>query len=106
MITNTTAHLVDTNFIALHVETWYSAPTTLKVVPNPMSDRAVIEVSDGAYKKLQLRVYDLQGRTVLQTSSNVAGQLVVHRGRLLPGLYVFEVFSEDKPLGTGKLMIR
>ena len=71
-----------------------------------MANRAVIQVSDGPYNDLQLRVYDLQGRTVLQQSSNAARQLVVQRGVLLPGLYVFEVLSEGKPLGTGKLMVR
>lgn len=106
VITNTTHHLVDTNFIALQVATWHQAPVSLTVVPNPMADRAVIQVGEGPYSQLQLRVYDLQGRMVIQQRCNGANQLVIQRGELAPGVYVFEVSDDALPIGTGKLVVR
>ncbi len=76
----------------------------LKVIPNPMTVGAVLELpSDvGSYT---FRMFDLLGRQVRQVNDIRNSQFEIKRGQLQPGVYLFTLEDEEGRQTTGKLVV-
>ncbi len=76
---------------ALDVEN-ISTGQTLKILPNPAQNRFRVEYS-GDFENTQLRIYNMEGRLVYQTSSV---QEPVDVGHLKDGVYLVELKNENQ----------
>jgi len=86
---------------------------SIAVYPNPFSDLTTIEVKDLPEGNYQLEVMDILGRKVLKEkylSRNLGmenGKLILKRGELESGVYVFRILKNNKQLiGSDKLWIK
>lgn len=75
---------------------------TIFLTPNPMHDRAVVELPEGNF---DARVMDLAGRTV-RTYSNASNELVVERNGLNAGVYMLVLTNERGELNTTRFVIQ
>ncbi len=104
IFTNTTTHKVGIDFIT--VSTWLPVLPAyqIKVVPNPFSVAATLEVI-GLYsrKPLQLQVFDLLGR-LIQVLESDQPTFVISSADWPSGMYMFRVDQGGQVIGTGKLV--
>jgi len=111
IITNTVFHTIGEDFRGIvtsiitppEVE---EAGISVNVFPNPFDKYTRFEVQGEAVKELQLNVYDMVGRRVLQQHSTHQQHITIKRNDLPPGVYVFRLIDEKQQLATGKLIIR
>ncbi len=82
-----------TNFVFIGVENRSPSPTALRLFPNPTAGRLALEGEAGAYS---LRLFDLQGREIWQTSAQTGEtiELPAH----LPALCWVQVLDEKGKL--------
>ena len=78
----------------------------VNVFPNPFDEYTRFEVQGEAVKELNLSVYDMIGREVLQQQSTHQQHITMKRNKLPPGIYVFRLMDEKQQLATGKLVIQ
>jgi hypothetical protein len=81
------------------------AGVKVEVRPNPVSASAEFEVKESSFNRLELDVFDLNGRMVRneQSTGNV---LRFWRNDIPTGMYAYRFTGDGKLLGTGKLIIR
>jgi hypothetical protein len=108
-MTNQTFHIVGQNFIlTATIDPPTTANTSVKVYPNPFSDKAFFEINDkGGPLSIttHFSLFDATGRLV--RSENMSnGRFEFERKDLPVGLYVFKIDNNGKTLGSGKLMIK
>ncbi len=76
----------------------------LMAYPNPFSDITRIEFPNPEKSAYTLRVYDLGGKTVREIRDIAGEEVILRRGGLEPGYYVFEL--EGERTYRGKFIIR
>ena len=79
----------------------------ISAYPNPFSEFTTISVSlPASIFKYDLHVVNMIGETVIK-ASNIASETFTIDGTQLPkGFYIFRIISENKELGTGKLIVK
>ena len=103
------------NFIESYFNTSYTCPSVLnvpnedinkviKIYPNPFSSSTKISISSQAHGKCTFRLYDSKGIQKRNLIINT-GTTELDRKELTSGMYFYQVFSDDKLLGSGKLII-
>jgi len=111
IITNTVFHTVGEDFMGL-VTSIITPPEVLEsgisvnVFPNPFDEYTRFEVQGEAVKELNLSVYDMMGREVLQQQSTHQQHITIKRNNLTLGVYIFRLMDEKQQLATGKLVIK
>ncbi len=74
--------------------------------PNPFKENTVIQFTSADYKyDYVFKLYDVLGKEV-QEFDVTGSKFKVDRGNLSEGLYIYKIFSLDKQLGIGKLIIQ
>ncbi len=105
VITNTTFHLVDTNFVV--VSNWEAVwpGVSVQVQPNPMSEQAVV-LFNGLPESTEVRVeiLDITGR-VQQSGTTSNGRWIIGRGKMPAGTYIIRASVASGEVGTGKLLV-
>jgi hypothetical protein len=105
VITNTTFHRVDTNFVV--VSNWEAVwpGVSVQVQPNPMSEQAVV-LFNGLPESTEVRVeiLDITGR-VQQSGTTNNGRWVIGRGQMPSGTYIIRASVANGEVGTGKLLV-
>lgn len=100
--TNTTYHRIDTSFLQYcFINT--NTNRQLQIWPNPVSPEALIfipEVPCGT-----IRLLDVSGRLLLQQDYSGGKLQLQGADHLTDGLYLIQVFNENKWIGTGKVVI-
>lgn len=77
---------------------------TLKMYPNPASDSFTIALTNqGNYK---IEIIDLVGKVVLNNNYLNTKSIKVHLNGLKTGLYIVNVFDNNKPVQSAKLYIK
>ncbi|MCP4440535.1 MAG: T9SS type A sorting domain-containing protein, partial [Aureispira sp.] len=105
VLTNTTFHTVGENFTVSRVsvdEIWVEE-VIVKVYPNPFQEQTTIEVEGGGYQGIELKVYDIMGRMVLQTNTT-ENKIQLQRGNLPQGVYVYRLEGDGELINTGKII--
>lgn len=108
VLTNMTTHLIAENFIILSVDKTKGSTAeqlTIRAYPNPFSEQTTLEVEGGNYQELELTIYDIAGRNVLQYMST-DNKIQIQRGNLAKGVYIYQLQADGEPVGTGKLIVR
>lgn len=78
--------------------------TSIKIFPNPMTDFVVVEISGFSMNNLRIALYDSQGRIVSET--NISGNRTkIKKENLHAGLYIYQLFQNNQPMGQGKLIV-
>ncbi len=111
IITNEVFHTIGEDFMGIitsvitppEVE---EAGILVNVFPNPFDEYTRFEIKGEALKELNLSVYDMMGREVLQQQSTHQQHLIMKRNNLTPGVYVFRLMDEKQQLATGKLIVK
>jgi len=75
------------------------------VTPNPWSQWTMI-TSDQLQPGDVVLVYDLLGKTCLEKRVVKSQSLMIERGILVPGMYLFKIYSGGKEKGSGRFVIR
>lgn len=107
VITNTTRHLVDTNYvITVSVWTPVSQQISLLAAPNPATDAATLYFGGiQAGTELRIELIDQLGR-VCQSGSTSNATWTVNRQAMAAGVYTIRVTGDRGVMGTGKLIFK
>ena len=63
-------------------------------------------IEEGVYSELRLEVYDALGRSLNVVYSEDTKRVVLSRGNLETGVYLFRLLGDDKIIGIGKLIVQ
>lgn len=77
----------------------------VRIVPNPLTDSALLQVDGIEPGPLRLVLTDVSGKVLRQQTVNGTG-FEFQRGELNPGLYFFQIDRNGERVGSGKLMVR
>lgn len=102
VVTNTVFGTIGLPYLLVTSQTPVAPGVLVKVMPNPFIDQAVLEVQGKALKNGILRLYDAQGRVVLQQSMQGNKTLLLRNG-LNAGLYFFQLSEGGVIIANGKL---
>lgn len=75
---------------------------TSSAAPNPFFSQTVIHIADDA-TGASLLLYDLSGRLVRAENRLSGNDIVIERGNLASGLYLYHIIRGEQTLATGKL---
>lgn len=75
----------------------------VKWVPNPFEASAEIQVS-GVHAPMELTLYDIQGRAVLQQRIETGNVISIARGNLPAGVYVYRLQADTGEQATGRVL--
>ena len=75
----------------------------ISVFPNPASDDINFSFAS-EQKRAELKLFDLTGREVKSISFS-GKQVTLKRENLDSGIYIYRCVSENKPIGSGKIII-
>ena len=78
----------------------------VNIFPNPFQTETVISLNEGKYNELQLEVYDALGRSLKVAYSEDTKRVVLSRGNLEAGVYLFRLIGDGQLVGTGKLVVQ
>ena len=70
-----------------------------KVFPNPVSGFVNISVDQQMRGMYDVRIYDMQGRTIMQYEAEIPGQIEISSA-IQPGIYILEIDKGSGPLRT------
>ncbi len=79
--------------------------TNVRIVPNPLTDSALLQVDGIEPGPLNLVLTDISGKVLRQQTVNGTG-FEFQRGELNPGLYFFKIERNGERVGSGKLMVK
>ncbi len=79
-----------------------SSTGVFRIYPNPFYESFRIDLHAAITQKVFFKLYDLMGRTLLQTE--LAPSQIVHRGNLPNGIYFYSFESEGRIIQTGKIL--
>ncbi len=79
--------------------------TQVRIVPNPLTDSALLQVDGIEPGPLRLVLTDVSGK-VLRQQTTVGTGFEFQRGELNPGLYFFQIERNGERVGSGKLMVK
>jgi uncharacterized repeat protein (TIGR01451 family) len=107
IITNTTLHTVQENFLTtVDVKDVAVRPgLELNVFPNPVSHSAQFRLSSGGIERGLLQVWNAQGQLV-GTQPFSGDQTTWNASGMGQGLYFFQIVSGGQTLASGKMLVR
>ncbi|MBI4929821.1 MAG: T9SS type A sorting domain-containing protein [Bacteroidetes bacterium] len=75
------------------------------IYPNPFSESTTIQITSHKSQELRMKLFDVFGREVKQFVIRNSS-FVMERGDLPDGIYFYEIRSEEKNIGKGKIIIQ
>ena len=86
------------------VESNEPSSDNLNIFPNPITTSATISLNQ-AYHKLNLAIYDLQGKIILQNLYNDCSQILLKCDQLNKGMYFLKLTMDDNWTETAKIVV-
>ncbi len=77
----------------------------IKVSANPFTEFTTLVFENPDHINYSLSLFDTQSKMIRQYNNLVNGELRIERENLRPGLYIFQLESGKKIVGTGKLIV-
>jgi hypothetical protein len=105
VITNTAMHTICADFVLLGNTELLQENIEIVASPNPFDNQTIIKISSAQNTPLSLQLYDATGRVVQQLESS-NNQFELMRNDLPSGVYFYQIFSAQQPIGRGKLIAR
>jgi len=78
----------------------------ISVYPNPSTERAVIDIEDPMKRSFNFALYNINGKLIRQSNNIKSQRLVIEKGNMLPGMYIYSIRFEDGERVSGKLVVR
>jgi hypothetical protein len=106
VVTNTTRHRLGEGFVTVGLWQPQRPQYEVSVSPNPFTETALLEVKGlESSAPIHLQVIDLQGKIVMDETA--AGPvLLLKKGNLTSGMYLFKLDQKGVLVGSGKLLIK
>ncbi len=79
--------------------------TLVEVYPNPMTERATFSFENPELKNFSLFLYNMFGQKVREQATS-GTEIVLERGELSKGIYIYKFHSGNKFVESGKLVIK
>ncbi len=76
----------------------------VKIIPNPFHDFTTIEIN-GTDESYYFRIVNVLGEEILNSRCQSGEAFRLYRGKLSPGLFLFEVRAREKLLKRGKIVV-
>ncbi len=83
----------------------FQQKTQVRIVPNPLTDSALLQVEGIEPGPLRLVLTDVSGKVLRLQTINGTG-FEFQRGELQSGVYFFQIERNGERVGSGKLMVR
>ena len=77
----------------------------IRITPNPMQNRTIIEFDNALNKSYSLFLLDHQGRTVKTFLNISTDHIEIYKYNLSPGLYIVQLQTDNEVIATRKLII-
>ncbi|BDS15001.1 DUF7619 domain-containing protein [Aureispira anguillae] len=106
VLTNTTFHTLEEDFIIDLVKIIDRPETTIDVYPNPFQEEARVVVKGEDFAKLEIRIVDAMGREVGYQQVRSKQTINIQRKNLNAGVYFFQLIGDDELIGTGKIIAK
>jgi len=107
VITNQVFHTIGENFIQITgIEEVLVPNVEVKVYPNPFQHSTTIEImGEEQYESITLQIFDVAGRQIQQIQSKSSQKIMLQRGNMLQGAYIYRLEADGQLLNTGKLIV-
>lgn len=95
--------------VVISVDELLIEENSIVVYPNPFNDEATILLSENTKNKsaVELRLLDMLGRTMAETKFNPSmGSIKFQRNKLVSGVYLLQLFSNEKLIASKKIVIQ
>lgn len=99
-------HMMIVSCSNLGIEDPEVSNTLLKCNPNPLINEGFIEININKPDEVTFSIFDLSGRSVNADFTVSKKGILIKRGNLQPGIYLFKVDTESVHSALGKLVIR
>lgn len=106
VITNTATVKIGEVIIS-GIQNLYNENVEISAYPNPFTEQTTIKLAGENFNRLELNVFDMQGRNVRKMAVAHGNQFTLNRGGFANGMYVFEIRSDDQTvIGTGRIVVK
>jgi len=78
----------------------------IKIYPNPVKDNAIIEILNQNTGNVVLELYDMAGKQIAINYSINKNGILLKRGALTSGNYIFRIINDKEVVYTGTLIMR
>lgn len=102
IMTNTTEHLVNKNFVVVAIPDIAASLLKVSVAPNPFHEQAIFNIENTDNEPISLEIFDSTGRILHRQESN--NSQFIYQNILPQGIYFYKIISE-KGSASGKLLI-
>ena len=75
------------------------------IYPNPFDQETTVSIED-ANEDLVFRLFDMNGKVVMEKLNVTNGNFTISRGELSPGIYFYELQNADERVSAGKIVIK
>lgn len=76
-----------------------------KLAPNPFNEFTVLSVENKATILSKVIIYDIHGRVVKSINNINSHQVKISKDQLQTGIYFFQLYSENKIIASGKILV-
>ncbi len=76
----------------------------LKILPNPMTGRSIVEFDNPNQQSFTLYIYDIYGKKAGEWKTR-GNQTQIKKGNIAPGIYVLMLYKSNQFVQSGKLII-
>ena len=99
-------HMMIVSCSNLGIENPVANNIILSCAPNPLINEGFIEINIDKPDEVTFLIFDLSGRSVNVDFTVSKEGILIKRGNLHPGIYLFKVDTESLHSALGKLVIR
>lgn len=78
----------------------------IKIYPNPVKDNAVIEILNQNTSNVVVELFDMTGKQLSIDYSINKNGIILKRGALAPGNYIFRILNDKEVVYSGSLIMR
>ncbi|MBN1184885.1 MAG: T9SS type A sorting domain-containing protein [Bacteroidales bacterium] len=75
-------------------------------IPNPFSEKTTLTIPFDGFNNHTIVIFDCSGKIVRIMNNIQTNNLVIERGDLMNGVYYFQIFTYEKFLYSGKLIVK
>ncbi len=76
----------------------------IKIFPNPLISESKI-ISDYYFKNATIIIYNSYGEEIRQVNNFIGQEIVIHRRKLISGVYYLKIIEDSKIISINKLLI-
>lgn len=92
--------------VELGINEFQNASAKFAIFPNPSNAQITVEINVYQEQALAVLLYDLSGRLVKQAKIDARDKIQMDVSDLENGIYVLQIFSDEKSLGIQKLLMQ